>query len=647
MEKRLVAAILLTVVFLFLYTTLVRPPEERPGEGPVREERAPAPVPFEAAELPAAPPARVFPPDEAKEVVVETDLYRAVISPAGARLKSFRLKNFAERWKPSDEIEREISGLEGRISKNTSEILKLRTRMQSETGRERLERLEEREDAVRDEQEFLQKSLEILECLRQQVRGRRQNISALEEELAATVDPVLREDLKNRIAVENGVELIPPEAVCFNALAPSVKFPSLNVDIDMLIFKADRNYLRVTDDSNAIRFTAGTNNGAEIIKTFTFSNDSYALGLDFAVVNNTGREIREPSMSIAYSPGVGLVESAPARGVVTGIVSFIDGAIHTDRVGAGRSSLAPGAPKLRAGVNVWAAIKGKYFTAALIPEFQNCVVSSAALPTGGKQIEIRHPEISIAQGGSFSADITVYLGPQSEAELSKAERTLANVIDYGFWSPVAKVIAYLLAVFNNIFNNFGIAIIMLSLTVKIVFYPLTRKSFIAMKKMQDDMKAIQPKINELKKKYGNNQQKLNKATMDLYKKEGVNPMSGCKGGCFPMLLQMPVFFALYAVLNTSIDLRGAQFAGWITDLSMPDPLRILPVLMGVSMFWQQKQTGGGAAGPQQEQAKMMQWMMPVMLTFIFFGLPAGIVLYWFSFNIFTSLQQMLIKRHGS
>ncbi len=646
MEKRLVAAILLTVVFLFLYTTLIRPPEKRPDEDPVLEERVPDPVLSEPAELPASPPARVLPPDEAEEVIVETDLYRAVISTAGARLKSFRLKNYAERWKPSDEIEREISALEGRISKNTSEILKLRTRMQSETGHERLARLEEREDAIRDEQESIQKSLEILECLRQQVRGRRQNISALEEELATSSDPVLREDLKNRITIENGVELIPPEAVCFNTLAPSIKFPSLNVDIDMLTFKADRNYLRVTKDSETLRFTAGTNNGAEIIKTFTFSNNSYALGLDFAVVNNTGREIREPSMSIAYSPGVGLVASAPARGVVTGIVSFIDGAVHTDRVG-GRSPLAPGAPKLRAGVNVWAAIKGKYFTAALIPEFQNCLVSAAALPSGGKQIEIRHPEISIAHGGSFSADIKVYLGPQSEAELSKADTTLTNVIDYGFWSPVAKIIAYLLDVFNNIFNNFGIAIIMLSLTVKIVFYPLTHKSFIAMKKMQDDMKAIQPRINELKKKYGNNQQKLNKAMMDLYKKEGVNPMSGCKGGCFPMLLQMPVFFALYAVLNTSIDLRGAQFAGWITDLSMPDPLRILPVLMGVSMFWQQKQTGGGAAGPQQEQAKMMQWMMPVMLTFIFFGLPAGIVLYWFSFNIFTSLQQMLIKRHGS
>ena len=154
-------------------------------------------------------------------------------------------------------------------------------------------------------------------------------------------------------------------------------------------------------------------------------------------------------------------------------------------------------------------------------------------------------------------------------------------------------------------------------------------------------------MEELKKKYGDNQQKLNKATMEMYRKEGVNPLSGCKSGCFPMLLQMPVFFALYVVLYNSIDLRGAHFIGWITNLSAPDPWRILPILMGISMFFQQKQTGMGSSlgsSSQQDQQKMMKWMMPIFLTFIFFRLPAGVVLYWLSFNIFTSLQQMLIKK---
>lgn len=642
MEKRLIAAILLTVVFLFLYTTLVRPPEEQPPDPAPREITEPPEArPQEREEF--TPEARPeIPKTEAEKVVVETDLYRAVITSAGAGLESFRLKNYSERWRPMEEIEREITSVEDRISKTTSDILKLRTRMRNESNGERLSRLKDREEGIRLEQEHLEASLERLEALKEHVDARRRKIDELKDRLAAADNPELVDELERRLVIEKGVELIPP-----GANPPAITFPSLSLDLSLTRFKSDKSYLRVTDEEKTVRFTASAGSGLEINKTFTFSNDNYALGLNWAITNNTGGDIAEEDMRIAYSPGVGLEESAPARGVITGIVSFIDGVVHTDRIAAGRSPISPEAPKLRAGRDVWTAIKGKYFAAAMIPEFQHCVLSAGILPGGGKEMQITHPKINIADGETFPAGVRIYLGPQSAEELSKAEESLTDIIDYGFWSPVAKVIDYLLSVFYGMVNNFGAAIIMLSLTVKIAFYPLTHKSFTAMKKMQDDMKAIQPKIDELKKKYGNNQQKMNKAMMELYKKEGVNPMSGCKGGCFPMLLQMPVFFALYAVLNTSIDLRGAPFLWWITDLSMPDPMRILPILMGVSMFWQQKLTGSGAAGPQQEQAKMMQWMMPVMLTFIFFGLPAGIVLYWFSFNIFTSLQQMVIKKHGA
>ncbi len=647
MEKRLVVAILLTVVFLFAYSTLVKPPEQPSDKEPASPVQTPPPVSIPRAEHRSIPDDVVLPGTPADDISVETDLYRVVFSPTGGRIKSFRLKNFAERWEPVESVDKEISGIAGRISKNTSEIVTIRTRMRSETDPERLDRLEEREYRLKEEVGFLERSSQILQCLRTQIIERQQNISLLEEELLSVQDPSSRAEIKNRLDIESGVELITPESSCFGAFPPSISFPSLNYDIDLILFKSDKDSLKVTNEANTLSFSAVLTDGVSIRKEYAFSNENYAIDLKFSVLNSTEKTIREPAMSIAYFPGVGLVESAPARGVITGIVSFIDGSVYTDKTAAGRSALAPGAPRIRTGRRSWTAIKGKYFAVALLPGFEYCVLSAEALPGGGQKISVQHPEITIAPGDAFSTNVKLYMGPQDVQELSKADATLTSIIDYGFWSPVAKVIDYLLRVFKGVFHNFGVAIIMLSLTVKIAFYPLTHKSFIAMKKMQDDMKAIQPKLNELKKKYGNNQQKLNKATMELYKKEGVNPMSGCKGGCFPMLLQMPVFFALYAVLNTSIDLRGANFMGWITDLSMPDPLRILPVLMGVSMFWQQKQTGGGAAGPQQEQAKMMQWMMPVMLTFIFFGLPAGIVLYWFSFNIFTSLQQMLIKKHGS
>jgi YidC/Oxa1 family membrane protein insertase len=166
-----------------------------------------------------------------------------------------------------------------------------------------------------------------------------------------------------------------------------------------------------------------------------------------------------------------------------------------------------------------------------------------------------------------------------------------------------------------------------------------------MQKMQQQMKTIQPEMDALRAKLKDNPQKLNKEIMELYRKRGVNPLASCQSGCLPMLLQMPVFFALYGVLYNSIELRGAPFLGWITDLSAKDPYYILPVLMGASMFVQQKLTGMGvASGPQQEQAKMMTMLMPVFLTWIFASLPSGVVLYWFVFNIATALQQLLIRK---
>ena len=253
---------------------------------------------------------------------------------------------------------------------------------------------------------------------------------------------------------------------------------------------------------------------------------------------------------------------------------------------------------------------------------------------------------SIRRSGTFRAGFRIYIGPQKPEELKKAGESLGKIIDYGFWQPIAKVLDFLLKMFFGIVGNYGWAIVLLSLSVKIVFYPLTHRSFEGMRKMQEDMKKLEPKIKAIKEKYGSNQQKINKETMTLYRREGVNPMSGCKG-CFPMLLQMPVFFALYAVLYNSIDLRGAHFIWWIHDLSAADPFRVLPILMGISMFFQQKQTGMGTSPTQQDQQKMMSWRMPIFLTFIFFRLPAGVVRYWFSFNIFTSLQQLLIKRKQS
>jgi len=646
MEKRLITAIILTIAFLLVYSKLMPPPPTVPQE----EKQPPVSAPEPLASKPYEPaPHPVLPDISAEEAVIETGLYRAVLTGAGGGIKSFRLKEYSERFKPAAVIEREISGIDRRISKIISDILTIRNRSRSETNGERILELANREETLKTEQEFLNRSKEILLSLKQQTEERQRNIEALLSEIEAVKDLERESKLRERLRTEKGVELIPPSAAEARNYPPSLFLPSLNINTSSLIFKTNKDVVRLSDDNPAgeVVLEAVAEGGVQIRKIFSFRNDDYSINLRLEVENASRGRINEENPLISYYPAVGLMESVPARGVITGIVSYVDGRVATDTIGGRGARLKPGEPRVRQGAKGWIAIKGKYFAAALLPRGARCILTAEALAPDGKRISANLSGFSLERGDVFSETATLYLGPQKSEELEKADGSLKELIDFGFWSPVAKIIDFLLKAFYEFFNNYGLAIIALSLTVKVVFYPLTHKSFRAMHKMQEDMKSIQPKLNELKKKYGNNQAKLNKATMELYKKEGVNPMSGCKSGCFPMLLQMPVFFALYAVLNTSIDMRGAYFLGWITDLSLPDPLRILPIFMGISMFWQQKMTGTGGGGPQQEQAKMMQWMMPVMLTFIFFGLPAGIVLYWFSFNIFTSLQQLITKKHGA
>ncbi len=162
--------------------------------------------------------------------------------------------------------------------------------------------------------------------------------------------------------------------------------------------------------------------------------------------------------------------------------------------------------------------------------------------------------------------------------------------------------------------------------------------------MSEDMQNLQPEMKVIQQKYKNNPQKVQKETMELYKRRGVNPLAGCKGGCLPLLFQMPVFVALFAVLNNSIALRQAPFILWIRDLSAPDPYFVIPILMGVAQIFQTKLTGMGVTAAQPGQAKMMTYMMPAVLTLLFLGFPAGMVLYWLCFNVFTSIPRLITHR---
>ncbi len=626
MEKRLLIAIALSALVLIVYyVNLESPPHAgRQGSevGLVEEETR------EEKELPVRERAPLPVAAEGEDIVVETSLYRLVLTTCGARIKSFRLKGYPEMWKEEKELERGIGEIERKLAKNAGE-------------------------------ESLVRSKEILLYVNEERKKRTRRVEEIEEEIKEVRlrgDYERAMELEEELKVESGVELVPSAGPLYGDYPLTLSFPNLNLDLNTALFRCDVDRIAlVADEKDTLRFEAEVA-GVRVKKVFTFTRGEYVIGLDVVVENNSSDIIKDERAMLAYGPGVGLVEETQARGATKSIASYITGRPKAQfetmkRSFLSKPTMASGVSAIRTGDFEWVALRNKYFAAILIQKCEAVIAENLA--TGGYRVGVKMPPFSLENGESFRTTFKIYLGPQKTEELRRGGRALEKIIDYGFWGPIAKAIDYLLRKIFSVVGNYGWSIVVLSLFIKIVFYPLTHRTFEGMHKMQEGMKELQPKINALKEKYGDSQQKLNKATMELYRKEGINPLSGCKSGCFPMLLQMPVFFALYVVLYNSIDLRGTHFLGWITDLSSPDPWKVLPILMGVSMFWQQKQTGMGGAsmgagGAQQDQQKMMKWMMPVFLTFIFFRLPAGIVLYWLSFNIFTGLQQSLImkKKNG-
>lgn len=279
----------------------------------------------------------------------------------------------------------------------------------------------------------------------------------------------------------------------------------------------------------------------------------------------------------------------------------------------------------------WYAVRNKYFMSAAIPQDLKLWKANALFNSSSdhKWYEFMLTK-RVADG---STDLDIYLGPISFDILDRYGKDLTKIIDlsWAFIRPLAIFFLWLIKKIHMVIPNWGIVIIIFSIIIKVVLYPLSHKSIVSMKKMS----SLQPQLTVLKEKFRNNPQKLHQATMELYKKEGVSPFSGC----LPILLQMPVFFALYPVIGRTFDLRQAMFIPrWIEDLSRPDPFYILPIAMGISMFIQSKDT---MTDPNQ---KAMIYIMPVMMVILFANFSAGLTLYWLLFNILSYIQQNTYKR---
>jgi YidC/Oxa1 family membrane protein insertase len=282
----------------------------------------------------------------------------------------------------------------------------------------------------------------------------------------------------------------------------------------------------------------------------------------------------------------------------------------------------------------WIAMLQHYFVAAVLPP-QDQTASFVAKPATGEgyMAQVVGQAQTVEPGASARFETGLYLGPKLQDRVTEVAPGFDLTLDYGILTPISEPLFWLLDKFHALTGNWGVAIILLTLLVKAVMYKLSEAQYRSMAKM----KKFAPKIQDIKERYGDDRERLQKAMMDLYKKEGFNPLAGC----WPLLVQFPVFIALYWVLLESVELRQAPFALWLQDLTSPDPYFVLPVLFGISMFAQQKLSGQQVMDPMQQ--KIMN-IMPIMLTAFFAFFQSGLVLYWFTSNLIGIAQQWYITR---
>ncbi|MBD3304837.1 membrane protein insertase YidC [candidate division KSB3 bacterium] len=407
---------------------------------------------------------------------------------------------------------------------------------------------------------------------------------------------------------------------------------ALDQELNLGLYRSSTSALTLEagDAPATLTLSYETRSGTLFTKELTFYPDSYRV--DMALTFDDAAYADE-ALSIMWGPGLGEDLEETTRfeiGVVT-------------KTSAEEKPLRDAANKLDGMIthrNIqWTALNRKYFTAAFFAgtPTNTLAVTKVSIPPANddQDVEpIRQIMLGLTQPlTAGTCDVAFYAGPKERTKLAQAYDGFERLIDYGFFGFIAQPLARFMSYLYSYLNNYGLVIICLTILIKILFYPLTHKSFSSMKKMQD----LQPKMNALREKYKKDTQKINQEMMKLYKQEGVNPM----GGCLPMVLQIPVFFALYQTLSQSIELRGAAFL-WISDLSAPETLffRPLVLMMGVSMFLQQSMTPTAA---DNKQAQIFKFM-PILFTAMFWNFPSGLVLYWFMNNILTIGQQYLIKR---
>ena len=398
------------------------------------------------------------------------------------------------------------------------------------------------------------------------------------------------------------------------------------------IYRADKTEYQLNDGADELQVTLfwTGENGIEVEKRFTFYRGSFVFDINHFVSNQgdtawVGRQYQQ----LRHSP-VAEDRSWLRLPTYTG-TAYFDGAYHKHSFGDVQDE--PINIPVEGG---WVAMLQHYFVSAWIPEQdeQNRFYSKEVKAAGEKQllIGILSEAQTIAPNTSGEFNRRLYVGPKIQDDMKNLADGLDLSVDYGMFSILSKPLFWLLQWFHKLVGNWGWAIILVTVVIKLIFYKLSETSYKSMARMR----KLQPRIKALQERYTDDKQKLGQATWDLYRKEKVNPAKGC----LPILIQMPVFLALYWVLIESVELRQAPFMLWIQDLSVRDPIFVLPFLMGISMYVQFKLN---PAPPDPMQAKIFA-MMPIMMTIFMAFFPAGLVLYWLVNNILSIIQQYVITK---
>ncbi len=397
------------------------------------------------------------------------------------------------------------------------------------------------------------------------------------------------------------------------------------------VYKAAQSEYRLQSGADELRVPLVwvSKDGVRVTKTYVFHRNRYVVDVEHKVENGSG----QPWQGLQYRQFQRTEPTDAEKS--TFIYTYTGGVIYSPEEKYEKISFDDmrEADLSRDIKNGWAAMIQHYFVGAWIPDPEELDHYYSKAPQGRPFVlGLMSPRVEVAPGASTLFHSRIYVGPKEQKRLKAVAEGLELTVDYGVLTFIAKPIFWLMGYIHGLVHNWGWSIVLLTLIIKLMFYKLSETSYRSMA----NMRRLQPKIAALRERYGDDRQRMSQAMMELYKKEKINPL----GGCLPMLVQIPVFIALYWVLLESVELRQAHFIFWINDLSTKDPYYILPLLMGATMFIQQRLN---PPPPDPVQAKVLM-ALPFIFTLFFAFFPSGLVLYWVTNSALSILQQWYITR---